>query len=169
MFALAAFRRALPLKLACSFPPLHSHALMRALAFTLHLSSPLSPTRMVSSRAVPVVHVPRRLPHTVLLVPVVAIILPSFRLHHLHFFTFQSHTFLPPLLPHPAGLAASPFLLHLPPFSHILLFKPIYFFLTLRSPYSSASPTSSHHLSLFHPCQPAVMSDALRSQHWERL
>lgn len=52
MFALAAFRRALTLKLACSFPPLHSHALMRVLAFTLHRSSPLSPTRALSSHAV---------------------------------------------------------------------------------------------------------------------
>ena len=56
MFALAAFRRALPLKLACSFSPLHSHALMRALAFTLHLSSPLSPTHMDSSRVASFVH-----------------------------------------------------------------------------------------------------------------
>lgn len=62
MFALAAFCRALPRKLACPFPPLHSQALMRALAFTLHLPSSLSPTPMVSSHMVSAVHVSRHSP-----------------------------------------------------------------------------------------------------------
>lgn len=101
----AAFRRALPFKLACSFPPLHSHALMRALAFTLHLPSLLSPARMVSSRAISVVP-----PHLVPLVLVVAIV-PVTTLFHPSISSLS-----PPLPLHPAGLPACPFLylLHLP-------------------------------------------------------
>lgn len=82
------FAGALPLILARSFPPLHSHALMRALAFTLHLSSPLSPTRsgfrLCCAR-------PSTLLHIVLLVSAAGTVLSSSHLHHLHFFTFQSH------------------------------------------------------------------------------
>lgn len=123
MFALAEFCRALPLKLACSFPPLHSHALMRALAFTLHHSPPLSPTRMVSSCAVSAVHVPRHSPtlYSSFLSLLSFYHPPSLALFHLT-------SLLPPLLLHPSGLPASPFfwLLHLPPFSHVLLFKPAF-------------------------------------------
>lgn len=65
MFALAAFW-ALPLNLACSFPQQHSQALMRALAFTLHLPSPLSPALMVSSHAGFCCSCPSTILHTVL-------------------------------------------------------------------------------------------------------
>ncbi len=88
MIALAAFRRALALKLACSFPPPHTHALMRALAFTLHLSSPLSPPRTASSHAVSVVQVSG---HSSTLFSSISSFLSSSHLHHLYFVTFQSH------------------------------------------------------------------------------
>lgn len=104
MFVLVAFCRALPLKLARSFPLLHSHALMRAPAFTFYLSSPLSPTRVVCSRVVSLVRIPR---HSRTLSssffncchcyrPIIHIsctICPSFFLHyllHIHFLLFNS-------------------------------------------------------------------------------
>lgn len=134
MFALAAFCRALPPKLACSFPSLHSHALMRALAFTLHLSSPLSPTRAVS-----VVRVPCYSPTLFCsFVPDVAIVLSSFRLHH--FFTFQSH---PSYLLYSLTLLASMHLLSSISYTSLLFLtssSPNLLFFTLHYPYSSASP-----------------------------
>lgn len=141
MFALAAFCRALPRKLACSFPPLHSQALMRALAFTLHLPSPLSPTPMVSFHMVSAVHVSR---HS-------SILFSSF----LSFLSSSaSLCFLSAGLPacpglyllHPPNLTPTPFLMSS---SSYLPFHPAF-------PYSSASPPLS-----FHPVSQKFFSEAL--------
>lgn len=136
MFALAAFRRALPLKLACSFPPLHSHAVMRALAFTLHPSSPLSPTRTVSSHAAAVVRAPR---HSSTLFSFLSF-LPSDHPPAGFTYTFSPSSLFPltfsvpsPCCP-PHLLSSISYNLFLLPFPQVFIF-----------------------LSLFHPCQPAAL------------
>lgn len=109
MFALAAFRGALPLTSARSFPPPHSHALMRALAFSLHLSSPLSPTRSGSRLCCAR---PSTLLHIVLLVSAAGTVLSSSHLHHLHFSPSNLIflTSFKPSLCRPLSISHTPFL-----------------------------------------------------------
>lgn len=159
MIVLAAFRRALPLKLACSFPPLHSHSLMRALAFTLHLPSPLSPSPVLflscsfcRASVSPLLHI-------VLLMRFIPIIPPASITYTLSPFslTFLTSSLCwPTCVSSPLSFTPS----YTPFFPPLLISFPSYLVFTVHSPCSSASPSSSHHLSLFHPCQPAVMSDA---------
>lgn len=159
MFALAAFRRVLPLILACTLPLLHSHALMHALAFTLHLSSPLS--RMVSSRAVSVVHVPRRYP--TLFSSFLSLLSSCHPFRPVtYFFTFQSH---PSYLLYPFTPLAS---LHLPSSVDYTSLPPSFSshpplytcFFTLHF---CLHPSSSHHLSLFHPSAGSYVGCSVKS------
>ena len=148
----------------CHTPSQHNHASMRPTTFTSHLSSPSPPTHIVSSRLVYVVHIRRRSPTVWYLVSVNAAVLSSFLPHHFHLLTFQSHpsshldTFM---LPASLHLFPSPFYT-----SSLLLFTshhlPIYLF-SVYIPANRLFPSSSHHLSLFHPCLPALM---LEAQHW---
>lgn len=137
---------ALPLILARSFPPLHSHALMRALAFTLHRSSPLS---LVFVSAV---RVPR---HSSTLSSSSPPPVPSCHPPTSITYTFSPSNliFLTSFMPSPCrplSVSHTPFL---PYFPAVPPFIPAF---SVRTPPSS----SSHHLSLFHPCQPALTSDA---------
>lgn len=131
MLALATSRRAQTLKLACCFPLLRRQALMRAFAFTLHLPSPLSPTHTVSSHAGFCRAGPSMLLRAVLIIPIFPI-------------TLSSLSLLPHLCPEPSW----------PP----CISRPLFFYTLLNSlPRSFPLVSSSPHL--FHPREPAVLSD----------
>lgn len=150
MFAPAAFCRALPLKLAHSFPPLHmvvTHWCMYTLSLLISfLCLPLAQFALMWFLLCISIATPPQRPSQSLM-PVIAITLSSFRPHHLYFFTFQSH---PSPLLYVFTTLDSLQLLSSPLF---LTSSSSYLHFYSAFPLLLCLPSSSHHLPLFHPCQ----------------
>lgn len=124
-----------------------SHALMHVHAFTSHLSSPLSPTRTASSHVVSVVHIHCHSPAASLLDPSCLSFLSAYHPSDPITWTFFIHLCL--FTVRARFPATCLYLLSSHPPLHTCIF-------TLHSPLLLCLPSSSHHLSLFHPCQPAL-------------